>query len=107
MRRRALADGVALVPFSTPSGESHLLGVVREHPATAQDAIDFVADQQDQLEKEFLASKPMKGATKATYEEILLRQYQREQIDLDEALRWLLSPNALGQDLVYPSAVKS
>jgi len=100
LRQKAMEDGVALVPFSTPSGQSQLVGVIQEKPATAWDAIDFVTQQQDQQERQFFASQgnAMKGVSKAQYEDVLLRQYQNDYINVDQALRMLLTTNALDQE---------
>lgn len=54
LKVKSLEMGGFLIPVHTPSG-SAIAAVVQEKPATASDAISFVADFQNKSEKDFLA----------------------------------------------------
>ena len=82
----------------TSDGTSAIAAVVREHPATVLDAINFVSDFQEKSERDFLAiheKSALQGLSPLQYEDILIMQYERNQYSLEDTMNRLLSANGL------------
>ena len=81
------------------------MGLVLDQPATAFDALNFVADFQAKSERDFLTTNSvsdLEGLSPTQYEDILIQQYDKNQYSLRETLDMLLSSNALMLETPIP-----
>jgi hypothetical protein len=103
LKVQSLKQGGTLIV--DPNTSSPIAAVVSQKPATAMDALNFVADFQAKSERDFLASNDissLKGLSPTQYEDILIKQYEKNQYSLTETLNMMLSANGLMLETPIP-----